>query len=107
MRFLVPGAAGAVREDFLEASLVCWRSQPPVDARGSIPKFRSQSLALINFNRKRARAPQRKSMPGGPFIRVDTYWSSRARGGLKLTMFTGFSAFSLAAATSLSRSAMR
>ena len=36
MRFLARCAAGAVREDFLEASLVSLRSQLPVDARGSI-----------------------------------------------------------------------
>ena len=35
MRFLVPSAAGAVREGFLEASLVCLRSRPRSCARCS------------------------------------------------------------------------
>ena len=102
MRFPAPGDAGAVRVDFLEASLVSFARGRRFDAQAQ-SSHHSQSF-LINFNRKRARAPQRKSMPGGPCIRVDTYWSSRARGGLKLTIFTGFSAFSLAAAPSLGRS---
>ena len=71
MRSPAPGVVGAVREGFLEASLVCLRSRPRSCSMlsGSISNIAaSQSTDL--YLTANARDPRRKNTPDSAFIRV-------------------------------------
>ena len=97
MRFLVTGAAGAVREDFLDAFLVCLRSAALTRSMlrlnlqfAAIQIHCSESASIARALRRNS--PERALFYSSRYFRRFG-WSNRARRGLKLANLTAFQHF--------------